>query len=297
MVYSLSFVLWLLGSACLAGFFGALLGVGGGIFIVPVMVLMFHLPIKIAIAASIVSVIATSNAGGSSYVDQRITNLRLGMFLEIATTIGALSGSILALYLNEWLMTLIFALLLLYMGVTAFMQRKLDDKRIAADDYADIRPDRLSAYLGLAGDYHDEAAGRTVSYIVTGTPFGSGICYLAGLASGMLGVGGGVLKVSAMNAHMNVPMKAAIGTSKLMIGVTASVSSILFFMAGLIHFYVVAPVALGTTIGATAGTMIMNRLHSVWLKWLLAVLMVYLSYGMLAKGLAMGFHIHLPTLG
>lgn len=296
MVYSLSFVLWLCGSACLAGFFGALLGVGGGIFIVPVMVLMFHLPIKIAVAASIVSVIATSNAGGSSYVDQRITNLRLGMLLEVATTIGALSGSVLALYLHEWLMLLIFAILLLYMGVTAFLQRKLDDRRIAAGDYSRATPDRISAFFGLAGHYHDEAAGRTVNYVVTGVPFGSGVCYLAGLASGLLGVGGGVLKVSAMNSHMNVPMKAAVGTSKLMIGVTASVSSILFFMAGLIHFYVVAPVALGTTIGATLGTMIMNRLHSVWLKWLLALLMIYLAYGMLANGLALRFHIHLPTL-
>jgi uncharacterized membrane protein YfcA len=296
MTYSLSFVLWLFGSACLAGFFGALLGVGGGIFIVPVMVLMFQLPMKIAVAASIVSVIATSNAGGSSYVDQRITNLRLGMFLEVATTIGALSGSVLALYLQEWTMMLIFAALLVYMGVTAFRQRKVDDRRIAKDDFDRATPDRLSAFLGLAGSYHDEAAGRTVNYVVTGTPFGSGICYLAGLASGLLGVGGGVLKVSAMNTHMNVPMKAAIGTSKMMIGVTASVSSILFFLAGLIQFYVVAPVAMGTTLGATVGTMVMNRLHSVMLKWLLAVLMIYLSYGMLANALAMRFHIHLPTL-
>jgi len=297
MTYSVSFVLWLLGSACLAGFFGALLGVGGGIFIVPVMVLMFHLPIKIAVAASIVSVIATSNAGGSSYVDQRITNLKLGMFLEVSTTIGALSGSVLALYLKEWAIMLLFTALLLYMGSTAFLQRKLDDKRIAAGDYSNAKPDRLSAFLGLNGNYHDQAAQRTVDYVVTGAPVGSGICYLAGVASGLLGVGGGVVKVSAMNAHMNVPMKAAVGTSKLMIGVTAAVSSILFFLAGLIHFYVVAPVAMGTTIGATIGTMIMNRLHSVWLKWLLALLMFYLSYGMFARALGMRFHIHLPNLG
>jgi uncharacterized protein len=297
MTYSVSFVLWLLGSACLAGFFGALLGVGGGIFIVPVMVLMFHLPIKIAVAASIVSVIATSNAGGSSYVDQRITNLRLGMFLEVATTIGALSGSVLALYLKEWAMLLLFAALLLYMGVTAFLGRKVDDKRIAAGDYAKAKPDRLSAFLQLNGSYYDQAAQKNVDYVVTGAPFGSGICYLAGVASGLLGVGGGVVKVSAMNTHMNVPMKAAVGTSKLMIGVTAAVSSMLFFLAGLIHFYVVAPVAMGTTIGATVGTMIMNRLHSVWLKWLLALLMFYLSYGMLARALGIRFHIHLPNLG
>jgi uncharacterized protein len=297
MTYSVSFVLWLLGSAIVAGFLGALLGVGGGIFIVPVMVLLFHLPIKIAVAASIVSVIATSNAGGSSYVDQRITNLRLGMFLEIATTIGALSGTVLALYLTEWAMMFLFSALLLYMGITAFRERKVDDERIASGDYTNAKPDLLAAFLRLNGSYYDQAAQRTVDYVVTEAPTGSGICYLAGVASGLLGVGGGVIKVSAMNAHMNVPMKAAVGTSKLMIGVTAAVSSILFFLAGLIHFYVVAPVALGTTFGATAGTMIMNRLHSELLKWLLALLMVYLSYGMFANALAMRLHIHLPNWG
>lgn len=296
MLYSWRFVFSLLGAACFAGFFGALLGVGGGVFIVPIMVLMFHLPVKIAVAASIVSVIATSNAGGSSYVDQRITNLHLAMFLEIATTIGALSGSLLALYLREWVMLIIFSLMLAYMAYTAFITRNVDDHRIAAGNYADVKQDRLSAYLNLKGDYYDEAAQKTVAYTITNAPIGAAISYLAGLASGLLGVGGGVLKVSAMNRYMNVPMKAAVGTSKLMIGVTAAVSSILFFMAGLIHFYVVAPIAIGTTAGATVGTMVMNRLHSAMLKWLFAVLMVYLSYGMLTKALALKFGWHLPIL-
>ncbi len=290
------YVGWLSLTAGGAGFLGALLGVGGGIFIVPMMVLVFQLPMKIAVASSIVSVIATSNAGGSAYVDQRITNLRLAMFLEIATTAGALSGSVLALFLREWAMLLIFAALLAYMSWSAFSTRGLDDRRIAAGDFASARQDRLSAFLDLRGDYHDQAAKRTVIYVVTGAPIGAGISYLAGLASGLLGIGGGVLKVSAMNRYMNVPMKAAVGTSKLMIGVTAAVSSILFFMAGLIHFYVVAPVAVGTTAGATLGTLVMNRLHSVALKWLFAVLMAYLAYGMLAKGLALRFGLHLPSL-
>src|SRR5512142_3525816 len=147
MAYSYHFVLWLFGASCVAGFFGALLGVGGGIFIVPMMVLMFHLPIKVAVAASIVSVIATSNAGGSSYVDQRITNLRLAMFLEIATTVGALSGAVLALYLREWIMLLIFALMLAYMGWAAFSTRNLDDQRIAAGSFANARQDRMSRFL------------------------------------------------------------------------------------------------------------------------------------------------------
>jgi uncharacterized protein len=101
--------------------------------------------------------------------------------------------------------------------------------------------------------------------------------------------------VSAMNRYMNVPMKVAVGTSKLMIGVTAAVSSILFFIAGLIHFMVVAPVAIGTTLGATAGTMLMNRLHSAVLKWIFSALMAYLAYEMLAKALLIGFGIHLPS--
>ena len=156
-------------------------------------------------------------------------------------------------------------------------------------------PDRFARWLKLRGDYYDEAAKRDVAYVVNGVPIGASVSYLAGIASGLLGVGGGVLKVSAMNRYMNVPMKAAVGTSKLMIGVTAAVSSILFFLAGLIHFTVVGPVAVGTTAGATAGTLIMNRLHSVWLKWLFAILMLYLAYEMLAKGLDMGFHLHLPS--
>ena len=295
MQYSYSFVLLLFAAASVAGLLGALLGVGGGIFLVPAMVLVFHLPMKIAVAASVVSVIATSNAGGSSYVDQRITNLRLGMFLEIFTTVGALSGSVLALYLNDWAIQLIFAVMLGYMAYAAFSTRNLDDQRIKSGEFGRARPDRFGRWLRLRGDYYDEAARREVEYVVNGVPAGASIAGLAGIASGLLGVGGGVLKVSAMNRYMNVPMKAAVGTSKLMIGVTAAVSSILFFLAGFIHFGVVGPVAVGTTAGATAGTMIMNRLHSAWLKWLLAVLMVYLAYEMLAKGLNMGFHLHLPS--
>ncbi len=296
MLFTINFVLALFGAAVVAGFLGALLGVGGGIFIVPTMVLLFHLHMKIAVAASIVSVIATSNAGGSSYVDQRITNLRLAMFLEIATTLGALSGSVMALYLKQWIMLALFAIMLLYMAWAAFTTRRLDDRRIASGDFAHARQDRLSRFLELRGSYHDLAAQKQVDYVATGAPVGASISYLAGIASGLLGVGGGVLKVSAMNRYMNVPMKVAVGTSKLMIGVTAAVSSILFFLAGWIHFYVVAPVALGTTTGATVGTMVMNRLHSLALKWLFTVLMIYLAYGMITKALNLRFHLQLPTL-
>jgi uncharacterized protein len=297
MTYTASFVLGLLGAAFVAGFFGALLGVGGGIFIVPALVLGFHLPMKIAVAASIVSVIATSNAGGSSYVDQRITNLHLAMFLEIFTTTGAVSGTILALFLHEWLISLIFAGLLAYMAYAAYSTRNLDDEKIASGSFARAKPDGIARYLELRGSYYDQAAEANVDYVVHGTPVGIVVAYLSGIVSGLLGVGGGVLKVSAMNRYMNVPMKVAVGTSKLMIGVTACVSSILFFMHGLIHFLVVAPVAVGTTLGATAGTMIMNRLHSAVLKWIFSGLMLYLAYEMFAKAVELGFGRHLPSLG
>lgn len=296
MSYSISVVLSLLLAASVAGFLGALLGVGGGIFIVPAMVLLFHLPMKIAVAASIVSVIATSNAGGSSYVDQRISNLRLAMFLEIFTTTGALLGAVLAIYLHESIISFLFAVMLGYMAYASFATRNVDDERISKGLFARCKPDRISSYFDLAGSYHDLAANRDVQYVVNGAPAGITIASLAGIASGLLGVGGGVLKVSAMNKYMNVPMKVAVGTSKLMIGVTAAVSSILFFMAGLIHFRVVAPIAVGTSLGATAGTMLMNRLHSAVLKWIFSALMAYLAYEMLAEALAVGFGIHLPRV-
>jgi uncharacterized membrane protein YfcA len=296
MYYSLQFVSVLFAASCVAGFFGALLGVGGGIFIVPFMVLMFHLPVKVAVAASLVSVIATSNAGGSSYVDQHITNLRLAMFLEIATTLGALAGSVLAVYLHEWVLLLIFGAMLAYMSFTAFQTRHLDDRRISSGEFANAAPDRFSRWLDLRGSYRDIAAARQVDYVVNGTAIGASVASLAGLASGLLGVGGGVIKVSAMNHYMNVPMKVAVGTSKLMIGVTAAVGAILFLFAGLVRFHVVAPVALGTTVGATVGTTVMNRLHSSMLKYLFVALMAYLAYGMFAKALNTHWGMHIPIL-
>jgi len=297
MTYDIATLSLMFVGSSVAGFFGALLGIGGGLFIVPMLVLILHLPMKTAVAASIVSVIATSNAGGSKYVDQHISNVRLAMFLEVFTTVGALAGSILALYLQEWLMLLIFDLLLANMAYSALATRGLDDRRIASGEFATAPQDRISRQLDLRGAYHDQAAGRDVQYLVTGAVSGSAISLLAGVASGLLGVGGGVLKVSAMNRYMNIPLKVAVGTSKLMIGVTAAVSSTLFFAAGAIQFALVGPVALGTTAGATAGTMVMNRLNNATLKRILTVLMFYMAYSMVAKALQLRFQISLPNIG
>ncbi|HEX4169886.1 MAG TPA: sulfite exporter TauE/SafE family protein [Bryobacteraceae bacterium] len=297
MVNSYVTLLVLAGGASIAGLFGSLLGVGGGMFIVPMLVLGFHLPMKSAVAASIVSVIATSNAGGSSYVDQRITNLKLAMFLEVFTTAGAIVGSLLALHAHEWVMLLVFALVLLYLAYANFATRSLDDRKIRNDEFATGTQDAITRFLNLRGVYKDKAANRAVNYVVTGGYAGPAISLLAGITSGMLGVGGGVLKVSAMNRYMNVPMKVAVGTSKLMIGITAAVSAAVFLVAGLIQFALVAPIAIGTTLGATLGTSIMNRLHSSTLKWIFSVLVLYISYSMLAKALGERFGLLLPGIG
>lgn len=297
MTISLLQMLTLFGGACVAGLFGSLLGVGGGMFIVPLIVLGFHFPMKTAVAASIVSVIATSNAGGSSYVDQRIANLKLAMFLEVFTTLGAMIGAVLAMHLHEWLMLLLFSLLMAYLAYSSFTTRNLDDRKIRSNEFSTARQSGLARYLDLSGWYHDKSAGQDVHYVVTGGGIGSFLSFVAGITSGMLGVGGGVVKVSAMNRFMNVPMKVAVGTSKLMIGITAAVSSAVFFATGIIEFALVGPVALGTTVGATVGTSIMNRLPSSVLKWIFSVLVIYIGYSMLARALFLRLGWSLPHAG
>ena len=296
-IVTLGFIIAALAAAIFAGFLGALFGIGGGMIIVPFLTAYLGIPIHEAIAISIVSVIATSNAGGSSYVEQRITNIELAMFLEVATTAGALIGSFIALLLESWELFLIFVVLLAYVAFASFKTRRTDEKRIAKEGFMKIKQDRLSKYLSLGGTYYDANEKKDVPYLVTRAPEGSLISSLAGVVSGLLGVGGGIIKVAAMNIFMNVPMKAAVATSKFMIGVTAATGALLFFLAGLVDPYVIAPVALGTTLGATVGTWVMPRVKSSALKVAFGFLVIYLAYTMLAQGLALGFRIYLPGAG
>jgi len=296
-VVTLAFIAAAFAAAIFAGFLGALFGIGGGIIIVPFLTLFMGIPIHEAIAISIVSVIATSNAGGSSYVEQRITNIELAMFLEVATTTGALVGSFVALLLQSWELFIIFFLLLIYVALASIKSRKSDQKRMAGGGFVNAKQDWLARYLNLRGTYYDAREKKDVPYVVTRAPEGSVISSLAGIVAGLLGVGGGIIKVAAMNIFMNVPMKAAVATSKFMIGVTAATSALLFFLAGLVDQYVVAPVALGTTLGATVGTWVMPRVKGSALKVAFGFLVIYFAYTMLAQGLALGFNIHLPGAG
>ncbi len=282
--------------AIFAGFFGALVGIGGGVIIVPALTLLFHLPIHMAIAASIVSVIATSIAGARSYVDQQITNVRLGMFLEISTTGGALIGALIGVLMHGYVLSLIFGALIFYMAIMSYRSRNKEEKMIDSGAYDAGHLDGVAKALLLEGTYHDEAVQRDVNYHATKPIAGSVVSSLAGVGSGLLGIGGGVIKVAAMNTMMSIPMKASVATSKFMIGVTAATSAVVYFIAGGINVYVVAPVALGTMLGATGGSLVMNKLHSKVIKTIFFFLMIYLGYEMIAKGLSMGYNIKIPGL-
>jgi hypothetical protein len=283
-------------AAILAGFLGGLFGIGGGIIIVPFLSVYMAIPIHEAIAVSLVPVIATSNAGGSSYLEQKITNVKLTMYLEVATTAGALVGSIVTLLLRSWSLFMIFGVLLTYVSLTSFKSRGIDQRRMIRNEFATAKQDTISKYLGLAGSYFDVSEKKQVDYRVNGASKGALISSLAGVTSGLLGIGVGLIKVAAMNMFMNVPLKAAVGTSKFMIGVTAAVGSLLFFVTGVIDVYVVAPIALGTTLGAALGTLVMNRLRSYVLKVGFGLLVAYLAYTMFVQGLSLGFGITLPII-
>ncbi|MCX8189537.1 MAG: sulfite exporter TauE/SafE family protein [Nitrososphaeria archaeon] len=278
----------------IAGFLGALMGIGGGIIVVPALTIIFGLPIKEAIAISIVTVVATSVSGGSSYVEQRITNIRLAVFLETSTTLGAFIGALLVLIVAGEYLYILFSFFAFYLAFSQILSVKKEVKRMENNDFMNVLQDRISKFFNLKGDYFDESVGRKIDYLVKNSIFGWIISFFAGLGSGLLGIGGGVFKVSAMNIFMNVPLKAAVATSKFMIGVTAATSAILYYVSGILELELVAPAALGTMLGATIGTAIMNKLKVKWLKVLFFVLMCYIGYNMLAKGLLLTFDIHLP---
>ncbi len=281
---NLVFMFTLLAFAASAGFIGALFGLGGGIVIVPVLTVFFHLPIKEAVAVSIVGVVATSTAGGSRYVEQGITNVRLSIFLEVATTLGALTGAFLTLITPSFVLFFLLAALLFSMSILQIKTSKVESEKIREDKFMIAKEDFISKKLSLAGGYYDEAEKKTVKYGVNRSFLGFSASYFAGVVSALLGIGGGVLKVPFMNQIMNVPIKVAVATSKFMIGVTASTAALLYFFSGLVDLVTVTPVVLGITLGAITGTLAMNKIRVRKLKLAFGLLLLYFSYLMIAKG-------------
>jgi uncharacterized membrane protein YfcA len=262
-----------------AGLLGSLLGLGGGIIVVPALTLLFKIDIRYAIGASIVSVIATSSGAAAAYVRERMTNLRVGMLLEIATTSGALSGAYLAgVIAGRWLF-IIFALV---MGYSAFVMLRSPDH----ESKRAVRPDPLADRLALHGEYYDAAVRREISYQVTGTKAGLALMYLAGVFSGLLGIGSGILKVPAMDLVMRLPIKISTATSNFMIGVTAAASAGVYLNRGYVDPALAMPVMLGVLLGSTLGARVLMTARTRVLRLVFAAVILVLAAEMIYNGLA-----------
>lgn len=264
-----------------AGGLGAMLGIGGGLLVIPVLVLGFAVPVHVAVATSLVAVVATSTATGSVYVGRGLTNMRLAMTLELATTLGAIAGGISAAILPERALLAVFAAFTLLTAGLLFTRRGVGEA-------VGARPAEGSSQTGearghLAGTYLDEQHGRLLGYRVRRLPVGMAVSAVAGGVSGLLGVGGGFLKVPAMTLGMGVPIKVAAATSNFMIGVTAAASLVIFYQRGFVHPLVAAPVALGVGVGALAGTRIAARVPAVALARLLGAMLIAAAVQMVLK--------------
>jgi hypothetical protein len=272
----LEFVLLVLGVSLVAGCMGALLGLGGGIIVVPALTLGLGLDIRYAIGASIVSVIATSSGAAAGYVRERLTNLRVAMLLEIATTTGAVTGAFLAGLIGGRWLYILFGLLMGYSAVA--MLRKNHVIRKAAP------PDRLADRLGLHSCYFDEATQQERVYQVANTLLGLVLMYVAGTVSGLLGIGSGALKVPAMDLAMGLPIKVSTATSNFMIGVTAAASAGVYFARGEIDPFVAGPVAAGVAIGAMIGSKLLNRVSAKRIRTVFVAVLALISLQMLFHG-------------
>jgi len=240
-----------------AGFLGSLTGLGGGVIIVPLLTLALGVDIRYAIGASLVSVIATSSGAASAYVREGYSNIRVGMFLEIATTSGALIGAFLTSLLSTSVIAVIFGIALLYSAYLSL--RKRDE-----GPPPDRPPDRIASWLQLDGSYPTHAGSQ--SYHVRHVPAGFGLMWLAGILSGLLGIGSGAVKVLALDRAMGLPFKVSTTTSNFMIGVTAAASAGIYFSRGAIPPLVVAPVALGILLGALIGARLLLHLSNKTLR-------------------------------
>lgn len=293
------FVLFVIAAG--AGVFGSLLGLGGGAIIVPLLTLGFGIPIRYAIGASIVAVIATSSSAAATYVKKHIANIRVAMLLESATTVGALGGVMLSSYVSEKFLYLLFAIILFYS--TWMMSRKKDHAHLPENSHEAPAPTQapmpapmpvqtpvqtpvktLADRLNLHSSYEDPALHQVVPYTVHHVPLGYGLMLGAGVISGLLGIGSGSLKVPAMDIAMKLPLKVSSATSNFMMGVTAAASAGAYYMKGDVLPVLAAPVALGTLVGAWIGTRLMMNLSAQKIRGLFIFVLLMIALQMFYKG-------------
>ncbi|GCE26313.1 UPF0721 transmembrane protein [Dictyobacter alpinus] len=274
---SLLSMMGIFAGSVLAGVLGSLVGLGGGVLIVPLLTLAFGLPIQYAIGASIVAVIATSSGAAAAYVRDHLSNVRIGMFLEIATTVGAVSGAFVAGLLAPQLLFIIFGVILLISVAPIIF-------KLGEELPQGVHNDQLATNLHLASSYPDQHLGQTVSYQVTRTGYGFVMMYVAGLISGLLGIGSGTFKVLALDTIMRLPMKVSTTTSNFMIGVTAAASAGIYFFRGDILPLIAAPVALGVLVGAFLGARLLTHLSNKTLRLIFIPVMALIALQMIFRG-------------
>jgi uncharacterized membrane protein YfcA len=260
----------------LAGLLGSLTGLGGGVVIIPMLSLGLGVDIRYAIGASIVAVIATSSGAASAYVKEGYTNIRLGMFLEIATTLGAVGGAVAATFAPTEIIAVIFGIILL---VSAFLSLKKKPAYLERTETS-----RLARFFKLSGTY-PQKNGTLVHYTVRHVSGGFLMMAVAGILSGLLGIGSGALKVLAMDNIMRVPFKVSTTTSNFMIGVTAAASAVIYFQRGYIDPGLCMPVTLGVLGGAWAGSRILTKSETKWLRYIFAGVITVLAFEMIYNGL------------
>ena len=265
-----------------AGIFGALLGLGGGVILVPVLTLALGIDIHYAIGASIISVIATSSGAAATYLRDGITNIRVGMVLEMATTTGAIAVALLAGYIVGAGLFIIFSAVLFYSAFVMYRRRNTE-----LPTGVEMGP--LANFLNLGSEYYDSALDRSVKYNVRGVRYGLPLMVIAGAVSGLLGIGSGILKVPAMDLAMKLPLKVSTATSNFMIGVTAAASAGIYFVRGDINPFIAAPVALGVLIGAMIGTRLMVRARSTLIRRVFIIVLVVVAAQMFVKGFGIHF--------
>lgn len=271
----LDFTLAIFGTSILAGLLGALTGLGGGVVIVPVLALLFHVDLRYAIGASLISVIATSSGAAAAYVREGFSNIRIGMFLEIATTLGALVGAYLTAMVSTKAIGIVFGVVLLYSAIASL--------RGHHGETAPQHAGGLAGRLRLEGEY--PTAGGLQSYVAQRVPAGFGIMFLAGGLSGLLGIGSGAVKVLAMDQAMRLPFKVSTTTSNFMIGVTAAASAGIYITRGYIMPSLVMPVMLGVLGGSLIGSRFLVRARVSTLRQIFAVVIVALGVEMIYSSL------------
>lgn len=278
-VYSGAQLFFIFMASLIAGIIGAIVGLGGGALIVPLLTLVFKFPIAIAIGASFVALIATSSGGAGTVMNDKIVNIRTAMFLEPATAIGAICGAVVSGFLPENMLSVIFgSILCMTIGVFIYQSRR-------NKEYTHPKSDRIAKALQLNSVYIDRKIGKDIQYSVTNSPIGLCIMYVAGVLSGILGIGSGAFKVLALDSAMKLPIKVSTATSIFMIGVTATASVGIYFTRGDILPLLAAPVALGSLTGSVIGSKSLEYLTNRTVKILFICVVLFAAIEMILHGI------------